>query len=115
VAAAASAPLWIALLYTRNITALVAVNVVLYALAILWVGPATADVTEIAGPRLRGLAIGIFFSIVNITAYGVGSPLIGKLSDKWGLQTSLLVCPAACAVGALLLWLGRGAQRAPHE
>ncbi len=110
-AALASVPLWIALLTLDRIALLVAVNVVLYALSILWVGPATADVTEIAGPRLRGLAIGIFFSIVNITAYGIGSPLIGKLSDKWGLQTALLVCPAACAVGALLLWMGSRARR----
>jgi MFS family permease len=114
-AALASVPLWIALLTLDRIALLIAVNVVLYALSILWVGPATADVTEIAGPRLRGLAIGIFFSIVNITAYGIGSPLIGKLSDRWGLQTALLVCPAACAMGALLLWRGRGAQRAPHK
>src|SRR5437868_7190619 len=35
-AAIASAPLWIALLFTKNIPALVAVNVVLYALSILW-------------------------------------------------------------------------------
>ncbi len=34
-----------------------------------------------------------------------------KLSDKWGLQTALLVCPAACAVGALLLWMGSRARR----
>src|SRR5207244_2573604 len=108
-------PLWIAVLKLDRMALLIAVNVVLYALSILWVGPATADVTEIAGPRLRGLAIGIFFSIVNITAYGIGSPLIGKLSDRWGLQAALLVCPAACAAGALLLWRGRGAQRAPGE
>ena len=104
-------PLWIAVLKLDRLPMLIAVNVVLYALSILWVGPATADVTEIAGPRLRGLAIGIFFSIVNITAYGLGSPLIGKLSDKWGLQTSLLICPAACAAGALLLWMGSRARR----
>ena len=105
-AAVASVPLWIALLHLDNLIAAVAVNVVLYGLAILWVGPATADVTEVAGPRLRGLVIGVFFSIVNITAYGIGSPLIGKLSDVWGLRNALLVCPAACAAGALLLWMG---------
>jgi len=105
-AALASVPLWIALLHLDDLIAAVAVNVMLYGLAILWVGPATADITEVAGPRLRGLAIGVFFSIVNITAYGVGSPLIGKLSDVWGLRNALLVCPAACAAGALLLWMG---------
>jgi len=112
-AAVASVPLWIALLYTNNVTLLIAVNVVLYALAIVWVGPATADIADIAGPNLRGLAIGVFFSIVNILAYGIGAPLIGKLSDVLGvakdpaqMRLSLLLCPAACAAGAVLLWLG---------
>ena len=113
IAALISVPLWFALLFTNNIPLLIAVNVVLYALAIMWVGPATADVTDIAGPHLRGLAIGIFFSTVNILAYGIGSPLIGSLSDALGvtqnpgqMRYSLLVCPIACALGALLLWLG---------
>lgn len=112
-AALASIPLWLALLFTNNIALLVAVNIVLYALALMWVGPATADVSDIAGPNLRGLGIGIFFSTVNIVAYGIGSPLIGKLSDALGvtsnpeqMRLSLLVCPAACAAGSALLWLG---------
>ena len=112
-AAVASVPLWIALLYTNNVTLLIAVNVVLYGLAILWVGPATADISDIAGPNLRGLAIGVFFSIVNILAYGIGAPLIGRLSDTLGvakdpaqMRLSLLICPTACALGAILLWIG---------
>jgi MFS family permease len=112
-AAVASVPLWIALLYTNNVAMLIGVNVVLYGLAILWVGPATADISDIAGPKLRGLAIGVFFSIVNILAYGIGAPLIGKLSDTLGvakdpaqMRLSLLICPVACAAGAVLLWIG---------
>jgi MFS family permease len=117
--ALASVPLWIAMLFTNNLIALIAVNVVLYALAIMWVGPATADVTELAGPHDRGLAIGIFFSTVNLLGYGIGSPLIGRISDALGVATnpeqmrySLLVCPVACLVGALLLWMGSRARRA---
>jgi len=105
-AAAVSVPLWLALLNITNLALLVAVNVVLYGLALMWVGPATADLTDIAGPNLRGLAIGVFFSLVNISAYLVGSMTIGKLSDVYGLQNALLICPAACAAGAVLLWLG---------
>ncbi|HJQ35611.1 MAG TPA: MFS transporter [Thermoanaerobaculia bacterium] len=109
-AAIASVPLWLALLFSRDITTLLAINIVLYALAILWVGPATADVHDLAGPKLRGLAIGIFFSAVNIFAYGIGSPLIGKLSDGAQLRNALLVCPVACAIGAVLLWMGSRAR-----
>jgi len=118
--AALSVPLWIALLFLNQLAAVVAVNVVLYALALMWVGPATADVHDLAGPRLRGLGIGIFFSIVNIVAYGIGGPLIGFVSDRMGvaldpgqMRYSLLICPMACAAGALCLWMGsRARQRA---
>jgi MFS family permease len=116
-AAAISVPLWIGLLFVNQLAALAVLNVVIYGLALMWVGPATADVHDIAGPNLRGLAIGIFFSIVNIVAYGIGAPLIGKLSDLLGVSTdpqrmrfSLLVCPAAAAVGAALLWMASRAR-----
>ena len=116
-AAAISVPLWLAVLFLNNLTVVVIFNVVLYGLALMWVGPATADVHDIAGPHLRGLAIGIFFSIVNIVAYGLGGPLIGRLSDILGvaknpdqMRLSLLVCPIACALGALLLWMGSKAK-----
>jgi MFS family permease len=118
-AALASIPLWFGLLFTNNLMVLLVLNILLYALALMWVGPATADVHDLAGPNLRGLAIGIFFSTVNIIAYGIGSPLIGRLSDALGVSTnpeamrlSLLVCPAACALAALLLWLGSRARGA---
>ena len=116
-AALVSIPLWVGLLFANNLAALVAINVVLYALAIMWVGPATADVVDIAGPHLRGIAIGIFFSAVNVFAFLIGSPLIGKISDALGVATnpeqmrfSLLVCPIACAIAALLLWRGRAVR-----
>lgn len=117
-AAFVSIPLWFVLLFVNNVVLLIATNVVLYALALMWVGPATADVHDLAGPHLRGLAIGIFFSTVNIFAYGIGSPAIGKVSDLLGVTTapeqmrlSLLVCPAACVLGALLLWMGSRARQ----
>jgi len=118
-AALASIPLWIGLLFANNFFLIVILSVVLYALALMWVGAATADVHDLAGPHLRGLAIGIFFSTVNIVAYGIGGPLIGKISDVLGVGTnpemmrySLLACPAACAIAAVLLWRGSRAKTA---
>jgi MFS family permease len=112
-AAVASIPLWIALLFVDRLVLLVVVNVVLYGLALMWVGPATADVSDIAGPNLRGLAIGIFFSTVNIIAYGIGSLIIGQVNDWLGVATtplnmrySMLLGPLACFVAAISLWRG---------
>ncbi len=112
-AALASVPLWLALLFSDNTALLLILNFVLFGLALSWLGPAAADVHDIAGPHLRGLGIGIYFSTVNIVAYGVGSPVIGKLNDWLGASTaplqmrySLLICPVACVLAALLLWRG---------
>lgn len=112
-AALASIPLWLVLLYSDNGPLLLGLNAAIFALAISWLGPAAADVHDIAGPHLRGLGIGIYFSTVNIFAYGIGSPLIGKLSDLLGVSNSpgmmrysLLVCPVACALSAVFLWRG---------
>ncbi len=121
-AALASAPLWLGMLFVDQIGWLVLLSVPLFGLALMWVAPATADLHEIAGPHLRGLGIGIFFSTVNIVAYIIGTPLIGKLNDALGvtadperMRLSLLVCPAACALAALLLWLGSRARAAEGD
>ena len=112
-AALLSVPLWLALLFSNNVAVLVVATFVLLGLALIWLGPAAADVHDIAGPHLRGLGIGIYFFTVNIAAYLIGSPVIGKLNDWLGatanpsvMRYTLLICPAACALGALLLWLG---------
>jgi MFS family permease len=121
-AALASIPLWLGLLFNHQIGVLLFLNVFLYGLALMWVAPAAADLHEIAGPHLRGLGIGIFFSTVNLVAYGIGSPLIGKLNDVLGvaahpeqMRLALLVCPAACALAGFLLWLGSRARAADGE
>src|SRR5919206_2608890 len=74
-------PLWLALLFGGNVWLLILSNFVLLGVALMWVGPAAADVHDIAGPHLRGLGVGIYFFTVIMAAYGVGGPLIGRVSD----------------------------------
>jgi len=112
-AALIAIPFWVMLIFSDSIPLLLVANFVLLGLSLMWLGPAAADVHDIAGPNLRGLGIGIYFFSVNIAAYAIGSNLIGKLNDWLGasvtplqMRYSLLVCPAACVVAALLLWLG---------
>ena len=87
-------------------------NLVLLALSLGWLGPAAADIHDIAGPELRGLGIGVYFFAV-IFAYGIGSLVIGQVNDWLGAATtplnmrfSMLLCPLACLVAALSLWQG---------
>jgi MFS family permease len=121
VAALVSIPLWLAFLYSSNVVVLLVANFFLLGLSLIWLGPAAADVHDIAGPQLRGLGIGIYFFTVNIAAYIIGSPIIGKLNDLAGasenpavMRYTLLICPAACLMSALLLWLGsRSLEKSP--
>jgi len=113
IAALIAIPFWIMLIFSNSLSLLLIANFVLLGLSLMWLGPAAADVHDIAGPHLRGLGIGIYFFSVNIAAYAIGSNLIGMLNDRLGASTnplqmrySLLICPIACALAALMLRLG---------
>ena len=106
-------PFWAILLTTDSVYLILLANLFLLFLALAWFGASTADVTEISGLNLRGLGIAIFFFFVNISAYFIGSNLIGKLNDYLGatenpqmMRYSLLVCPIACLLSAVCLWFG---------
>lgn len=112
-AALLAIPCWIALLFSNSLALLLVANFILLGLSLIWLGPAAADVHEIAGPKLRGLGIGIYFFAVNIAAYAIGAPLVGFLNDLLGatenptaMRYALLISPFACALSAVLLWRG---------
>ncbi|MBL8113012.1 MAG: MFS transporter [Acidobacteria bacterium] len=110
-------PLWGLLLFSTSIPVLIAVNTLLLAAALLWLGPAAADVHEVAGPELRGLGVGLYFFTAMMAGYGIGPPIVGKLNDLLGVATdpsgmrlALLVSPAACALAAFCLFMGSRAM-----
>ncbi|MGH9880527.1 MAG: MFS transporter, partial [Pyrinomonadaceae bacterium] len=120
VAAMIAVPFWFILLLSNSSLLLIVSVFVLLGLSLVWLGPAAADVHDIAGPNLRGLGIGIYFFTVNIAAYGIGANVIGKLNDWLGAATnpqqmrySLLICPFACLLAAWLLW--RGSRKLSEE
>lgn len=103
---------WLVLLRASSVAMVLVPFGVLAALGLAWLGPAAADVQALAGPSRRGIAIGIYFLVVNLIGYGIAPPLIGKLSDLLGvakdpslMRTSLLACPVAALVAAAVLYL----------
>jgi MFS family permease len=112
-AAMSCVPLWLVLIFSPTLAPILVANFLLLAFALAWLGPAAADVHEIAGPQLRGIAVGIYFFAVNLLGNGLTPPVIGRLNDLFGvaadparMRLSLLLCPALCAASALLLWRG---------
>ncbi|HKG47758.1 MAG TPA: MFS transporter [Pyrinomonadaceae bacterium] len=117
IAALIAVPFWLLFIFSGNLLLLLIANLVLLALSLVWLGPAAADVHDIAGPELRGLGIGVYFFAV-IMAYGLGSLVIGQLNDWLGAATaplnmrySMLLCPLACLVAAFSLWRGYRSMR----
>ena len=116
-AALVAVPFWLLFIFSGSLLLLLIANLVLLALSLVWLGPAAADVHDIAGPELRGLGIGVYFFAV-IMAYGIGSLIIGQVNDWLGataaplnMRFSMLLCPLACLVATLSLWQGYRAAK----
>lgn len=113
VASLLAIPFWIILLFSHNVPLLLLANFFLLGLSLVWIAPSMADVHDITGPHLRGLGIGVFLCLVHVIAYGIGSPLMGKVNDLLGAGTNppvmrygFLISPISCVVAAILLWRG---------
>ncbi len=122
VMALCSAATWLCLLRTDSLTVFFLCYGGLMGTGLSWLGPAAADMQDIAGPKLRGLGIGVYFFIVNAIAAGIAPPCIGKLNDVLGvaqdplkMRQSLLVAPAACLLSAYLLYRGARAAAGPQR
>jgi MFS family permease len=107
------APVWILLLNTSVVPIQFMSLTILLGLALAWLGPAAADVNDIAGPHSRGLAIGIYFFTVNLIGLGFGPPLYGKINDLLNvsmhpelMRQTLLLSPVACIIAGIILYIG---------
>ncbi len=101
---------WAVVLTTGWFPAAIGAVFALMALGLAWLGPAAADVQDLAGAEHRGLAIGAYLFVVNAVGHGLGPPAIGWLNDRTGagsdpalLATSLWLAPACCIAATLAL------------
>lgn len=108
-------PLWGVLLGSGSLPLMYLSFFLLAGIGLAWLGPAAADVLDLAGPQLRGLGVAGYFFVVNGVSYGLAPPLVGWVSDQLGtaqdpsrLAWALAVCPLSCAGAAALLWTASG-------
>lgn len=111
-AALCCAAAWLALLGAPSFAWAVGALVLLCAGALVWLGPALADLAELVPPGERGSAVGVYYLVVNLVGYGVAPPLLGLLAEHAPgdqaarLGTALLACPAVCCIAAFALHRG---------
>lgn len=114
--------IWAVMLLGNDAKALLMLNILMQAFSLSWLGASFADLNDIVEPKQRGLAVGVYFFIVNVAGYGIAPLVIGRLNDVMNItvnpdamRLSLLICPIACVVATLLLWLGSREMNARYN
>ena len=93
---------------------------IVQALSVVWLGPVVAAFQHLVGPNMRSTASAIFLFINNLVGIGLGTWLLGVISDYFretyaedSLRYSLLSGVALYALAALLLYVT--APRLKHD
>lgn len=68
-------------------------------------GPMTAAIFDVVPPQVGASVIGTYVFFTHIAGDAIAYPLVGSLSDRFGLRTAMLVLPAAAFVGGSLVLL----------
>jgi predicted MFS family arabinose efflux permease len=111
------APLAIWLLFIRDMSWFVPVFFAAFFFLTWYNGPLTAVIFDVTPPRIATTVAGAFLMFIHLAGDAIAFPLVGMLSDNFGLQRAILLLPVASLVGALIVLtavrtLGRDTARA---
>jgi predicted MFS family arabinose efflux permease len=68
-------------------------------------GPLNTVIVNVTRPEVRAMAFAANIFFIHLLGDAISPTIIGWLSDQWGLQTALLVAPAAIVLAALFCFL----------
>lgn len=112
------APLFIAGVMSSSVTAAFLLFVIPQALVYVWLGPVLTAVQHLVPAHMRATASASFLLINNLIGLGLGSLLVGRLSDMltptYGTEALRYAIAAALCmyfIAGLLMWLGGKALR----
>jgi MFS family permease len=66
-------------------------------------GPLSAVILDVVPPTVRASVIGGYVLFSHLAGDAIAPPLIGYLSDRFGLRPAMLLLPTAGAVGGLVI------------
>jgi MFS family permease len=100
------APLCLLLLTTRDLDAFTPLFFGTIFLFTWYNGPVTAAIFDVVPSSIGASVVGTYVFFTHIAGDAVAYPLIGFLSDRFGIQTAMLLLPTVAVVGAFVLLLG---------
>jgi MFS family permease len=66
-------------------------------------GPLSAVILDVVPPAVRASVLGAFVLFSHLAGDAIAPPLVGYLSDRFGLRPAMLLLPTAGAVGGLVM------------
>ena len=66
-------------------------------------GPLSAVILDVVPPAVRASVLGAFLLFSHLAGDAIAPPLVGYLSDRFGLRSAMLLLPSAGLVGGLVI------------
>ncbi len=99
-------PLAVWLLGIRDLQIFVPVFVAAFFFLTLYNGPVIAAVFDVAPARIGATVVGAYLLFIHVAGDAIALPLVGFLSDRFGIDRAIFLLPAAALVGGIVLFLG---------
>jgi sugar phosphate permease len=78
----------------------------------LWYnGPMTAVIFDVVPPRISATVAGAYLLFIHLAGDAIALPLVGALSDRFGLDRAILLLPSVVIVGGLVVLGATGTVR----
>ncbi len=97
------APLCVLLLLTHDLTAFTALFFAVVFLFTWYNGPIAAVLFDVVPRGVAATVMGAYVFYIHIAGDAVALPVVGFLSDRYGLRAAMLTLPAIGLLGALIL------------
>jgi sugar phosphate permease len=97
------APLAVLLLTLRDPAYFVPVFYLAFILLTMYNGPLTATIFDVVPARIGTTVVGAYLLFIHIAGDSISFPLIGVLSDRFGIDRAIYVLPAAALVGGVIV------------
>lgn len=96
-------PVAVWLLTTRNPAVFLPLFYAGFFFLTLYNGPLTATVFDVVPSRIGTTVMGAYLLFIHVAGDSIAFPLIGALSDRFGLDRAIYLLPATALLGGLIL------------
>ena len=97
------APLLIWLLYIRDMGTFIPVFCSAFFFLTWYNGPLTAVIFDVTPKRIATTVSGAYLMFIHLAGDAVAFPLVGSLSDRFGIERAIIVLPIAAMLGGAIV------------